>query len=104
MRLRRIVGFGDELELTILAKMMLAEYYETDFFIKNCLIIWIQKENGEKFQKYLLILKKWSKKRIQWNQKERWYDLNKIGEWLITEPEITDKDLRPYYYACKEKN
>lgn len=35
--------------------------------------------------------------------KERWYDLNKIGEWLITEPEITDKDLRPYYYACKEK-
>ena len=35
--------------------------------------------------------------------KERWYDLNKIGKWLTTEPEITDKDLRPYYYACKEK-
>ena len=35
--------------------------------------------------------------------KERWYDLNKIWKWITTEPEITDKDLRPYYYACKEK-
>ena len=25
-------GFGDELELAVLAKMMLAEYYETDFY------------------------------------------------------------------------
>ena len=25
-------GFGDELELAILAKMMLPEYYETDFY------------------------------------------------------------------------
>ena len=35
--------------------------------------------------------------------KEQWYDLNKIWKWITTEPEITDKDLRPYYYACKEK-
>ena len=35
--------------------------------------------------------------------KERWYDLNEIWKWITTEPEITDKDLRPYYYACKEK-
>ncbi len=26
-----------------------------------------------------------------------------IWKWLYSEPEIVDKDLRPYYYACKEK-
>ena len=35
--------------------------------------------------------------------KEQWYDLSRIWKWLTTEPGIMDKDLRPYYYACKEK-
>lgn len=61
-------GFGDELELAILAKMMLAEYYETDFYkeLPNHLD---SEGNGEKYRKYFLIFKKWSKTRKQWKQK-----------------------------------
>ena len=38
-----------------------------------------------------------------YENKERWYDLDRISEWISTDPDITDKDLRPYYYASKEK-
>lgn len=60
-------GFGDELELAILAKMMLAEYYETDF-IKNYLIIGFRRKWGE-IPEILSDIQKWSKTRKQWKQK-----------------------------------
>lgn len=95
-------GFGDELELTILAKMMLAEYYETDFYKELPNHLDSEGKWGE-IPEILADIKKMVEEKDTVESKERWYDLNKIGEWLITEPEITDKDLRPYYYACKEK-
>ena len=27
----------------------------------------------------------------------------KFKDWILLEPDITNIDLRPYYYACKEK-
>lgn len=92
-------GFGDELELAILAKMMLVEYYEPDFY--KALPDHLSEGIWNEIPEILAELMAEDEKTVE--PKERWYDLNKIGKWLTTEPEITDKDLRPYYYACKEK-
>lgn len=95
-------GFDDELELAVLAKMMLAEYYAADFY--KALPSHLDSEGkwGE-IPEILADIKAMVEDSETVVERERWYDLNKIWKWLITEPEITGKDLRPYYYACKEK-
>ena len=95
-------GFGDELELAILAKMMLAEYYEPDFY--KALPNHLDSEGKwDEVPEILADIKTMVEDKKTVEAKERWYDLNEIWKWITTEPEITDKDLRPYYYACKEK-
>lgn len=95
-------GFGDELELAILAKMMLAEYYQPDFY--KALPNHLDSEGKwDEVPEILSDIEAMGKDKKTIAQKERWYDLNKVSKWLTTEPEIVDKDLRPYYYACKEK-
>ena len=95
-------GFGDELKLAVLAKMMLAEYYETDFY--KALPNHLDSEGkwGE-ISEILADIKAMVEEQKIIEGKERWYDLNRIWKWLYYEPEIADEDLRPYYYACKEK-
>ena len=95
-------GFGDELELAILAKMMLAEHYEPDFY--KALPNHLDSEGKwDEVPEILADIKTMEEDKKTVEEKERWYDLNKIYKWIVTEPEIKDKDLRPYYYACKEK-
>ncbi len=94
-------GFGDELELAILAKMMLAEHYETDFY--KSLPEHLDSEGKWSEIPEILVDIKAMIEEQEIIEKERWYDINKIWKWLCSEPEIADKDLRPYYYACKEK-
>lgn len=94
-------GFGDELELAILAKMMLAEHYETDFY--KSLPKHLDSEGKWSEIPEILVDIKAMIEEQEIIEKERWYDINKIWKWLCSEPEIADKDLRPYYYACKEK-
>lgn len=95
-------GFGDELELAILAKMMLAEYYTPDFYkeLPNHLD---SEGKWNELSEIMPDIKMMFEDGNEVESKGKWYDLNKIGKWIITEPEIIDKDLRPYYYACKEK-
>lgn len=95
-------GFGDELELAILAKMMLAEYYTPDFY--KALPNHLDSEGKwNEVPEILSDIKTMTEDKKTIEEKDRWYDLNKIWKWITTEPEIIDKDLRPYYYACKEK-
>ena len=95
-------GFGDELELAVLAKMMLAEYYEPDFY--KALPNHLDAEGKwNEVPEILADIKTMVEDKKTVEEKENWYDLNKIWRWITTEPEIADKDLRPYYYACKEK-
>lgn len=96
-------GFGDELELAVLAKMMLAEHYETDFYkeLPNHLD---SEGKWNEVPEILADIKAMIEEQKAIEGKERWYDLNNIWKWLYYDPEITDKDLRPYYYACKEKS
>ena len=97
-------GFGDELELAILAKMMLAEYYAPDFY--KALPNHLDSEGKwDEVPEILNDIRTMSEgeEKNDTEEKERWYDWNWICKWLGTDPEIVDKDLRPYYYACKEK-
>lgn len=95
-------GFGDEVELAILAKMMLAEYYEPDFY--KALPNHLDSEGKwNEISEILADIKTMVENDGEIENKERWYDLNRISEWISTDPDITDKDLRPYYYASKEK-
>lgn len=100
-------GFGSDIEITLLAKMMLAEYYAPIFYKKlpshlSDDGIWkeaktvkeaVKKENSETDTSI--------KNDLQIEQK--WFDEKEIRDWILLEPDISDKDLRPYYYACKEK-
>ena len=100
-------GFGAEIDLAILAKMMLAEYYFPNFYeqLPTHLTsdgVWkdtktvkdsIENEPDETV----------TKKADVSSHNENWFDPKEIKDWILLEPDIMDVDLRPYYYACKEK-
>ena len=95
-------GFDDELELAILAKMMLVEYYESDFY--KALPNHLDSEGKwNEIPEILADIEAMAEDKKMIESKEQWYDLSRIWKWLTTEPGIMDNDLRPYYYACKEK-
>lgn len=115
-------GFGDEVQLKILAKLMLAEYFLFDFYKEmslqtdndgNCFFI---KELEDK-----LLVKEDDKNEVSSSSKEssekinkkeeksnpkmkEWIDDDNIKKWILTEPPLSNVDLRPYFFASKEKN
>lgn len=100
-------GYKEEIDLAILAKMMLAEYYIPSFYnqlpthltndgvwedakaVKNSI-------GNEDFKAEMT-------KTDVLSYNESWFNLKEIKDWILLEPDISDIDLRPYYYACKEK-
>lgn len=100
-------GFGAEIDLAILAKMMLAEYFFPNFYEQlpahlTSDGVWkdaktvkdsIENEPDETV----------TKKADVSSHNENWFDPKEIKDWILLEPDIMDVDLRPYYYACKEK-
>ncbi len=100
-------GFGAEIDLAILAKMMLAEYYFPNFYEQlpahlTSDGVWkdaktvkdsIENEPDETV----------TKKADVSSHNENWFDPKEIKDWILLEPDIMDVDLRPYYYASKEK-
>ena len=100
-------GFGDEINMQILAKMMLAEYYVPDFYKRlpahlTSDGVWTEatavKDSAEKEDTAVEV-----QKGDTHPQEENWFEKKEIKEWILSEPDISNKDLRPYYYACKEK-
>lgn len=100
-------GFGAEIDLAILAKMMLAEYYIPSFYqqLPSHLTndgIWKEaKDVKDAVEKGNVDAK--TSPTTKMHDTEKWFDTKEIKDWILSEPDITDKDLRPYYYACKEK-
>lgn len=118
-------GFGDEIELPILAKLMLAENYLEDFYKE---IATETEENGKckvlyELENHLIATKtatepkdtsdeiKDDKKELLKVTKESkmsekckiWSENSEIYSWVKSEPYIGSIDLRPYYFASKEK-
>jgi len=120
-------GFGDEIQIPILAKMMLAEYFLGEFYAD----IAIETDDYGKcsplseLEKHLLHpqpvtdeqleettnSKTAKKKAVDLGKNpvvisakgKTWSENSEICKWVISEPYIDDTDLRPYYFASKEK-
>ncbi len=95
-------GFGEEIDMAVLAKMMLAEYYVPDFYKKlpshlNSSGVW------NEFADVRDSIKSAIEDNETLDVEDKWFDTNKIGKWILSDPDIEGIDLRPYYYACKEK-
>jgi predicted KAP-like P-loop ATPase len=118
-------GYGDEVELPYLAKIMLAESFIDEFYEDiasqtndqgycdvireletEVLNLGKQSEEDQKVneaaeveqsdEKVVSITKN-SPKVVEWAKD------NNITKWVMTEPKLGEKDLRPYFFACKEK-
>ncbi len=95
-------GFGDDLDMKILAKLMLAENYWPDFYkeLPNHLNV---EGKWEELPDIIEDIRKMVEENEKIELKERWFDLNEVWQWIGAEPIIVDVDLRPYYYASKER-
>lgn len=100
-------GFGAAIDLEILAKMMLAEYYIPNFYKQ--LPTHLTSDGVWKDAKTVKdgieneTVETATTKTDASSHNENWFDSKEIKDWILLEPDITDIDLRPYYYACKEK-
>ncbi len=101
-------GYSEYINLSILAKMMLAEYYFPEFYKElpshlNYKGEWdIESEDG--YDEKQTDTNDMEENDVEEkNTKGNWYVKYNIDEWLDMEPSIEKIDLRPYYYACKEK-
>jgi len=120
-------GFGDEVQLPILAKLMLAEYFFSDFYQEissqtddygNCIYI-------SELEEKLLNLNKTQDSKVKSSEEsdtkgtsetvkennpeinpqvKEWINTDDIKKWTLTEPTLSNIDLRPYFFASKEKN
>jgi len=95
-------GFGEEIDLAVLAKMMLAESYAPDFYKKlpshlDSTGVWNEISDVK------LSINTSMENNDSLNDSDKWFEVNEIWKWVLSDPDIEGKDLRPYYYACKEK-
>jgi hypothetical protein len=118
-------GFGDEIELPVLAKLMLAENYLSEFYKEIAIET---EENGkckvlEELENHLKVVKKEpeiangddeennddegitskTQKRKMSEKCKEWSKKPEICNWVKSDPYVGNIDLRPYYFASKEK-
>lgn len=84
------------LDRKVLAKLMLLEYFKSGFFKK---ISEIQSsEKGKPTELKLIEDQNWDNvKEFKSWKNDRW-----VLDWIKLEPELTDIDLRPYFYFTRE--
>lgn len=119
-------GFGDLIQIPILAKLMLAEYYFSDQYKE---IATLTDDYGKcplliKFEKQLSSTDSLSKieesecvaiaistprdGQMQETPKkdkhiEQWEKDEAFSKWVASAPALENVDLRPYFFACKER-
>jgi hypothetical protein len=117
-------GFGDSIQVPILAKMMLAEYFFVDeykriaaltddngkcsllhAFEMQCLELSKEAETSDEDvdkkekTKTLAVIPKQEKNK----ELESWAHNTDFTAWVSSEPLLGEVDLRPYFFASKEK-
>lgn len=120
-------GFGDSIQMPILAKMMLAEYFFVDEYKKiavladdngKCALLndfelqlmELSKEPGPSDEEDAEKLQKETAKTLDAVPKpeknkvlESWENNADFAAWVYTKPLLGEIDLRPYFFASKEK-
>jgi len=124
-------GYGDEMQLSIMAKLMLAEHFFNDFYremrrqtdsngiceLTNKLENFFQdseefdNNNGDEKGKEIKedsknqIVNKDKKKKAKPNldaNLAKWMEDSELKKWVKSEPKLMNKDLRAYFFASKE--
>lgn len=108
-------GFGADIKLPILAKIMLAERFIPSLFEKlGELCVAAPKGQCEElsfFEKANKDLQKGDQEKAQEVESKinevkllkEWKDSQNICAWMAVEPEIGDIDLRPYFFIAKDR-
>ncbi len=120
-------GFGDLIQIPILAKLMLAEYYFserykeiatlTDDYGKCPLLYEFEKqltnidhksETNDKSDSDAIVLtvprEKIAKEPLKQDKHiEEWEKDESFSKWVASEPTLENIDLRPYFFASKER-
>lgn len=96
-------GYSEEIDIKILAKMMLAEYFSHEFYKKlpthlNSCGVW---EEYSKIKSQIEECQNDKSEKIKLD--DNWFELKYTKDWILSEPKLDNVDLRPYYYVCKEK-
>ena len=80
----------------VLAKLMLLEYFKSDFFKKLSVIQ--SSEKGKPAELQLIEKNEWDDVK----ELKLWKDDQWVVDWIELEPKLTDIDLRPYFYFSRE--
>ena len=87
---------GIEINRKVLAKLMLLEYFKTDFFKKLSEIQ--SQEKGKPKELKLIEKEKWKEVK----ELKLWKDDSWVLNWIKLEPKLENVDLRPYFYFSRE--
>ena len=92
-------GFGENIKLPLLAKLMLAERNWPKLHENIALHLreGIAVELGQLEEKYL------RNEKVEDSKKLEWLMAPEYVEWIKSKPSVVNEDLRPYYIACKER-
>lgn len=94
---------GIEIKKRVLAKLMLLEYFKPESY--KTLFKWQSDQNGKsKELKFLEYDEKNSSKKIKIDFKKigSWLEDTWLKTWLKVEPNLSDEDLRPYFYFARD--
>ncbi len=107
MRIKMAKSRGIVLNRRILAKLMLLEYFRSQFF-RN-LSAWqsIQEGKPEQLKKMEELARstetETNSKKDKFPEIDMWIRDQWILQWLTSEPSLSGEDLRPYFYFSREK-
>ncbi|MDH4129078.1 MAG: KAP family NTPase, partial [Spirochaetota bacterium] len=97
MREKMAVYKNITLDRKILAKIMLLEYFKVGLYTRLSSLV--GKTNGKPEELALLEKKDWS----SLGDLKLWENDPWVLEWIDTRPNLTNTDLRPYFYFTREK-
>lgn len=112
-------GFSDLINQPILAKLMLAERFQPDFYdhiasqamisdngkVRELAVLEAADKSGSKETKKKSTEKKQRTKAEEGHLAEltKWLDSDWLKRWLKIEPALSDIDLRPYVFVARDK-
>ena len=112
-------GFGDQIKQPVLAKLMLAERFQQDFYeyismqamsandgkVSDLAFLETSEQSEKLERKAKSIGKKSGKKEEITQPKEitKWLERDWLKQWLQLEPKLEAEDLRPYVFVARDK-
>ncbi len=108
-------GFGNQIKQPVLAKLMLAERFQPDFY-EHISMQAMSSDDGKVIDLSVLESDEQPKKTKSTGEKSnekndstqkteisKWFERGWLKRWLQLEPKLTNEDLRPYVFVARDK-